>query len=429
VRSEASLRGSTRDGEAQVGRSSRRFDPAPRLCYVPGVIRRLVLVALLSATATARADDIVAYQADGDAATNVPDPRVAAIDEALAHATSAALVDLVAADVRTAHKADLDREIIGHARLWAKSYNVTKDDTTDGRRVLSVSVRIDRDKLRARLGELSIATKDTQAEAPPGQIARTVTILLRVGSPGGVHADFGATADKDLQGVAALTNAFRTAGMAVRRAPASGPALRTDGELPVSDDEASALAGDAKAELAAIAAASVAPAVPVRGVAQPAALVTAKIRLIEKGGKVLGEGTAATAARGEDPGLVAYAIDRALLTAMADVLPPAPKKLAQAGAYHGQDIPVPEAGVVLVRLAPKTPFGMVQSELKYLAGAKGVRAASLRRLSPGGWVIGVQTTEPLEKIASIAKRPPATDTSADVKIVGDLVEVTLSGSP
>ena len=84
---------------------------------------------------------------------------------------------------------------------------------------------------------------------------------------------------------------------------------------------------------------------------------------------------------------------------------------------------------MLVRLPARTPYSMVLSEQKYLAGAKGVRAASLRRLSPGGWVIGVTTSESVEQVARIAKKAPASDTSASVKIVGDLVEVTLSGTP
>jgi hypothetical protein len=44
-------------------------------------------------------------------------------------------------------------------------------------------------------------------------------------------------------------------------------------------------------------------------------------------------------------------------------------------------------------------------------------------------VIGVTTDASLEKVAAIAKKPPATDTNAAVKIVGDVVEVTLSGAP
>jgi hypothetical protein len=85
--------------------------------------------------------------------------------------------------------------------------------------------------------------------------------------------------------------------------------------------------------------------------------------------------------------------------------------------------------VVLVRLSSKTPYGLVLAEQRYLAGAKGVRAAALRRLSPAGWVIGVATGDPIERVAQIAKKPPAADASSAVKIVGDVVEVTLTGPP
>jgi hypothetical protein len=77
----------------------------------------------------------------------------------------------------------------------------------------------------------------------------------------------------------------------------------------------------------------------------------------------------------------------------------------------------------------RTPYAMVLAEQRYLAGAKGVRAAALRRLSPAGWVIGVATSEPIEQIARIAKKAPAADTSVTVKIVGDVVELSLAGAP
>jgi hypothetical protein len=72
---------------------------------------------------------------------------------------------------------------------------------------------------------------------------------------------------------------------------------------------------------------------------------------------------------------------------------------------------------------------MVLDEQKLLAGAKGVRGVSLRRMSPAGWVLGVATSESAEQVARIAKRAPATDTMASVKIAGGIVEVALSGSP
>ncbi|HEX7703521.1 MAG TPA: hypothetical protein VF403_22430, partial [Kofleriaceae bacterium] len=212
------------------------------------------------------------------------------------------------------------------------------------------------------------------------------------------------------------------AGMPVRRAPDSGTAI--DGDYPVADADIDGLGDAAKADLVAIAGVSVGDPANVRGRPQPAVLATAHLKLFDrKAHQVIGQGTAIAAG---DP---QYAIDRALAAAAADVLPPQPKKLAQAGSFTGDDTPLTDAGIVLVRLSSKTPYSMVLTEQRYLAGAKGVRAASLRRLSPNGWVIGVTTADSIERVAQIAKKPPATDTSASVKIVGDVVEVTLSGSP
>jgi hypothetical protein len=177
----------------------------------------------------------------------------------------------------------------------------------------------------------------------------------------------------------------------------------------------------------AIAGVTVAPPVVVRGLPTTASLVTAHVRIIDrKEHKVIGQGTGTAAAVGDAQ---EYAVDRALVGAAVDVLPPEPPKLAGAGAFRGDDTPVAEAGVVLVRLPSSTPYALVLAEQKYLAGAKGVRSATLRRLSPAGWVIGVATSEPVEQVARIAKRAPASDTSATVKIVAGIVELTLAGAP
>lgn len=376
----------------------------------------------------AHAEDVVAYQAEGDAPAASADARVMALDAAFARAVTSALSDLVAGDVRTARKGELDREIVARARLWVAKFSVTKDETADGRRELTVSVKIDRDKLRARLGELGIATKDPSASVDPGApSARTATILLRIAMPSGVRAVYGPNAEKDLPGISAITTLLRNAGFAVRRAPATGAAPRGEGELPLSDEEADALANEAKADVMAIAGVSVGASVPVRGQPTNASLVTANVRVVDrKDRKVIGQGSASTAARGDDPG---YAVDRALLGATTDVLPPPAAKLGPAGAYRGDDNPVTEPGVVLVRLHARTPYALVLEVQKYLAGAKGVRAATLRRLSPAGWVIGVATNESVESIARIAKKSPATDTAANAKIVGGIVELSFSGAP
>ncbi len=350
----------------------------------------LVLCALMALAVPAHAEDIATYDTDGDAELSGADPRVAALDEAFGKAINLALIDVVSPDVRGAKKADLDREIVSHARLWVAKFTVTKDTTGDDRRQLKVTVRVDRDKVRSKLAELNIPVM-TAGEASKG---RSVTILLRVTDGATVRASYGATAEKELPGLGALASALRTGGMSIKRAPASGPAAKPTGDLPLDDNEADALGGDAKAELVAIAGVTVGPPALVRGLPTTAVLVTAHVRMLERRGrKVVGQGTASVAARGSDPAVIGHAVEHALVGASLDVLPPARQSLTQASGFSGDDTPLSEAGVVLVRLAPKTPWGLVAAEQKYLAGAKGVQRAVIRRLSPGGWVIGVTNTE------------------------------------
>ncbi len=389
------------------------------------MIRGVVVCMLLARLAWA--DDVVAYEAEGDAAASGSDAKIAALDDAFAHAVISALADLVAGDARTAHKGELDKEIIGHARLWVKGYNVTKDEVNDDRRELSVSVRIDRDKIRTRLDELKIATHD--AGAPPDSAdtagAKTATVLLRVATAKGVRASFGKGADHDVDGLAELATRLRAAGFALRRAPDDGPAPSAAGDYPEVD--ADALADAAQADLVAIAGVSVSEPAFVRGQAQQAVLATAHVKLVDhKSHQTLGQGAAIAAASPED---IHAAVTRALAGAAADAMPLAAKQLGTAATISGDDHPIGETGVILVRLAPTTPYSLVLAEQRYLAGAKGVRAATLRRLSPAGWVIGVATGDSIERVAQIAKKPPASDTSAAVKIAGGIVEIALTGSP
>lgn len=390
-------------------------------------MKSLVVALVLALLAVpARAEDLATYDAEGDADAGGADPRVAALDEAFGKAVGLALIDIVTADVRSAKKADLDREIVAHARLWVSKFTVVKDRTDDDRRQLKVSVRVDRDKVRAKLTELGIPVM-TAGEASKG---RSVTVLLRLNTPTGVRASYGASAEKDLPGLGALSGALRTGGMSIKRAPASGPAARADGDLPLGDDEADALGNDAKAELVAIAGVTVGPPVILRGIPTSGMLVTAHVRLLERRGKKLvGQGTATVASRGTEPAVVEHAIEHALVGASTDVLPPPKQTLGPATGFSGDDTPLPEAGVVLVRLARGTPFALVAAEQKYLSGAKGVQRAVLRRLSPGGWVIGVTTTESIDRIATIVKKAPTADTTAKVKVAGDVVEVTLGTGP
>jgi hypothetical protein len=390
----------------------------------------LLVVVLAIAPAIARGEDkapaasgdIASYETEGDADAGGPDPRVAALDDAFAAAVASALADLVDAESRKTHKVALDQHVIGRARLWVSSFKPVKDVTVDNRRQLTVIVRVDRDKMRARLAELQIIA------APDGSGgARPTVILLRISAPDGVRASYGAAAERELPGLGALSATLRGAGMTIKRAPASGPAPRAGVDLPLDDTEADALAAEVKAEAVAVAGVSVGEPVPVRGLATPAVLVTAHVRLIENK-KAIGQGSAVVAARGSEPSAIAAAIDQALVAAATDVLPPAKTSLAPSRTFTGDDMPIAEPGVVLVRLPAKTPWGLVAAEQKYLSGAKGVQRAVVRRVSPGGWVIGVTTTESIERIAAIAKKPPIADVTPRVKVVGEIIEVAL-GAP
>jgi hypothetical protein len=388
-----------------------------------------LLLAVLFVTRPAHAEDIASYEMEGDADAGGSDPRVAALDEAFGRAITAAVGELVDGDVRRANKTAIDKEIVGRARLYVAKFTVSKDETNDGRRQLTVMVRVDRDKLRARLGELGIAYGAVgETPAPPG--AKSVVVVMRVASPEGTRASYGVGATQELPGMGALASRLRGAGMTTKRAPASGPVAKPGGDLPFEDDEAEALAVAAKADVVALAGVSLGEPIAVRGIAASGVLVTAHVKLVPRGGKATGHGMAVIAARGSEATVIASAIERALVAAANDVLPAAKANLSQpAPAFSGDDTPIAQDGIVLVRMSPRTPWGLVVAEQKYLQGAKGVQKAVIRRLSPGGWVIGVTTTESTERIAAIAKKAPASDTSVKVKIVGNIVEVALSGSP
>ena len=388
-------------------------------------MRAVLVMLLLLAPALAHAEDVASYQAEGDADASGADPRVVALDEAFGRAIGQALADVLDAPTRKTHKATLDKEIVARARLWVVGFKVEKEDLVDGRKQLSVAVRVDRDKMRDRLEQLSIAGGGGDPAAPVA--ARTTVILLRVNETGGTRASFGASAEKEVPGLGVLASSLRGSGLTVKRAITTGPAPKAGGELPLEDDEAEAIAADSKAEIAVIAGVTVSAAVSIRGLPTTASLVTAHVRVIARGKKLMGQGLGVVASRGVEPAAINAAIERALVAASGDAMPAVQVPVAPAAGWVGDDTPIAEPGVVLIRMPGKTPFALVAAELKYLGGAKGVSRAALHRVSPGGWVIGVSTTESVSKIASIAKKAPTADTSVQVKVVGDLVELSIAG--
>lgn len=384
-------------------------------------MRAVVIALLLVLAHPARAEDVAAYQVEADADAGGSNPRVAALDEAFSRAVTSALADVLDGATRKAHKQVLDKEILARARLWVIGFKVDKEDIVDGRKQLSATVRVDRDKMRARLEQLDIAPA-----ADPAAAVRTGVILLRITEGSAARASFGSTAEKDLPGLGALASTLRASGVTIKKVPATGAAARAGGDVPLGDDDAEALATELRAELAVIAGVGVGPVTPIRGVATSASLVTAHVRVIARGKKLVGQGTAAVASRGDDASAIQAAIDRVVVAAAGDAMP-APQTIEKPTGFTGDDTPVAEPGVVLIRVPARTPYALVAAELRYLSGAKGITRAALHRVSPGGWVIGVTTAESVQKVASIARRAPASDIGAQVKVVGDLVELSLTG--
>jgi hypothetical protein len=382
------------------------------------VLRALAVTALVCAAAPAFADDVVAYDVDGESDASAADPRTAALDDAFSRVAQTALRDLVAGDVRAARKTDLDRDIVGHARLWVAGFSVTADATDNNRRRLSVHVRINRDKLRGKLAELGIGLADG------GDHGRSVAVLLRITSPTGVAASYGPDASLDVPGMTALAQALHGNDLAVRRAPTTGAAARGAGDLPLSDDEAAGLAADGHVDVALVAGVQVGDAVALRGLAASAHLVTAHVRMVDPGKHdPIRTGVARAAALGDGADAIATAAGHALVAAVTDAVPPPPQSITTPTAFHGDDAPATAPGVVLVRLPTATPYKLVVAEAKLLAGATGVSEASIRHAGPAGWVIGATTTLSIDDVAQAAHRPPVAGATVQVKVAGNIVEV------
>lgn len=382
----------------------------------------LVIAAMVGHGISARADDVAVYQVSGHAPAAAADPRTAALDDAFARAARGALVDLVTGEERAARQSELDREIVSRARRWVTTFTVTKDDVVEGRRELTVAVQIDRDKLRERLAQLQIASGARVESSPP-----MIAIDVRVDSQARVR-----TAPLASAGFEQLTAVFRSAGVAVRR---ESPSVRGqdgsgDRPLPGPDGARSDRPG---ADVVAMARVEMGAPARVRGQSRDAVLVTAQIRLVERAippdrsaTRMLAQAEAIAAAPANDP---RPGVERALTSAATALLPRLPAKLVQTEQrWKGRD-PRVDPGIVLVRIPPGTPYAMVLAEQKFLAAAKGIRAASLRRLSPSGWVIGVATDYSVSRVSQIVTQPPANDVQVSVKVVRGLVELTLSEAP
>jgi hypothetical protein len=388
---------------------------------------------LLATAAPAAAEDLKIFEVTGEADAAASDSRGVAVDAAFARATEDALEDLLSKAQRAEQRATLNKEIVGRARRWVASYKVTADQTAGGRRQLTVAVRINREALRARLAELAIlpsagadpgapagdpaapgdpitSPPPTSADplptspsssADPRWAGRTATLLLYARRQAQGAATFGASGEADAPGATVASSVMAERGLVVKPASLAGPAPRGEGELPLDDGQARAMAAASKAELAVVVGVELSPRQYVRGIPTSMVLATATARVVARGEGAEGEGKgSAVAAAGDGD---RQAIERAVATAVASALPTTVAGRAAEPQLTTDDQPLPAAdGGAWVRVSSRTSWSAVSTLLRAFAKQKGF-SAELRRLSPAGYLVLVRADSGLDRAAAIAR--------------------------
>lgn len=429
---------------------------APRCSLVSSATA--ALLALLLVAAPAAAEDIKTFEVSGEADAAASDSRGVAVDAAFARATEDALEDLLTKAQRTEQRAALNKEIVGRARRWVASYKVTADQTAGGRRQLTVAVRINREALRARLVELAILTAaeppvDPSADpggvtspggvsdpggavtspsdplatpsssADPRWAGRTATLLLRARRQAQAVATFGASGEADAPGARIAASVMAERGLLVKPASLAGPSPRGEGELPLDDGQARALAGSSRSELAVVVGVELSQRQYVRGIPTQMVLATAKARVVARGEGSEGEGAGTAVAVAGDGDR--QAIERAVAAAVASALPTTVAGRAAEPQLTSDDLPLPSAdGGTWMRISPRTSWSAVTALLRTFAKQKGF-TAELRRLSPAGYLVLIRAESGLDRAAAIARSATLPEGAGAFKVRSDRGLITV----
>ena len=382
--------------------------------------------ALVAGAAPAAAEDVATYDARGGADEAGGDARTRALDAAFASAVTEAVAELAGAAAR-ARQADIEREILRRARRFVASFQVKGQTSVGGRLELEVAVRVDRDKLRARLTELGVATRATPPPPPAPPVAAgkaKAALLLRVVGAGPTYATFGAAASLDTPGLHVVAAALDRAGFAVVPPPGAGPAPGDGGALPVDDDGARALAGSVKAQVAVVVGIRVGALGPVRGVPIAAAPSEAHLRVIDVAtGAVLAQATIGAGAWGRGERVPLAAVDAAAAAISAAAWPEAGAPPARTPTVEGPAVTARQGVTVRIRGARAWPAAAALKA--QLAGAPGVERVLYAGVGAEQVALAVIGST-ASRIAGVVRTVPGVD--ARVAVDGGAVEVLLGGA-
>jgi hypothetical protein len=384
----------------------------------------VILAAVGASAGPAAAEDLATYDAAGAADAAATDARTRALDLAFSAAVKKALAELVSPADLGRRRDDLDRQILSRARLWVASFKVVAQATEGNQLKLTAAVRIDRDRLRAKLGELGIATAAAVPEPPAILAPRTATVLMRVINPGGgVAATYGSGASREIPASEAVAGVIAASGLALVAAPTTGGPARPDGDLPLDDAAARSLASGAGAQIAVVVHVQVDGAGPVRASRQTGALARARARVVTADGELLGESSALGGAYGgSDVPAINGALTRAAALAVTGALPRTGASAVGAPPPPAAPPPLAAAkGEVLVRVKNLGAWAPVAALRQQLATTAGVQRVRIARLSADEVVLAVTTGQRPDRVAAAARATP--DLRARVLTEDGIVEI------
>lgn len=378
---------------------------------------RIAIALVMALAAPAAADPIVTYASEGSFAADDAEARTRALDAAFASAVTEAIAELAGKNAR-AQAAAVDREIVKRARRFVASFAVTREGPRGDRFEVAASVRVDHGKLQAKLVELGVVLRDVAPE-PPAVARPRATLLYRVVGAGPTASTFGAAARRDLPGVDALVAALARGGYASVEPTAAGPAPDDEGELPVDDLGARALASDVGADLALVVGVTVGPIGPVRGAPLHAAPARAWLHLVDvKANRTIREAAVATGAWGDRERTPIRAAERAAAQLAAQVFGPA----SGGDGPRADAPPITASQGVTVRVRGAGAWNAANLVRADLARTPGVGGVAYAGVGADLVVLSVRGLA-AEKAAAIAKATPGF--AARTRVEDGVVEVRL----